>query len=205
MSKHDNLTAKTAWLLAMVGFLRPSDIQRIDIDQCSIQQDILTLVVVAPKETRRSERITKAITIHPHQNPAICPVLAYTSYIQAVQDYHTKVPHPTFPDIKLNPLLRYIKQPLLPLGAERISKYINQVMEHVGRPPNAPIPKARALGATLAAQAGVAVDNLVLHGNWSSKEMFEHFYRISTSGQDITKATLDQQQRTLPDRKCNIQ
>ncbi|KAG0794935.1 hypothetical protein G6F57_002487 [Rhizopus arrhizus] len=37
------------------------------------------------------------------------------------------------------------------------------------RSPSAPLPKARALGATLAAQAGVAVDDIFVYGNWSSK------------------------------------
>ena len=32
----DLLTAKLVWLLAMVGFLRPSDLERIDLAQCSI-------------------------------------------------------------------------------------------------------------------------------------------------------------------------
>ncbi|EIE78148.1 hypothetical protein RO3G_02852 [Rhizopus delemar RA 99-880] len=70
-------------------------------------------------------------------------------------------------------------------------------MAHVGRPPGAPVPKARALGATLAAQAGVSVDNIVVHGNWSSKSLFEEFYRISvTTSSNFTSGTLDAQQRS---------
>ncbi|KAI8093772.1 uncharacterized protein BX664DRAFT_313786 [Halteromyces radiatus] len=31
------------------------------------------------------------------------------------------------------------------------------------------------------AKAGISVDDIVVHGNWSSKRMFEHFYRLSSS------------------------
>ncbi|KAG1148315.1 hypothetical protein G6F46_007020 [Rhizopus delemar] len=67
-------------------------------------------------------------------------------------------------------------------------------MAYVGCPTAAPLPKARALGATLAAQAGVAVDDIVVHGNWSSKALLEHFYRISiTTHNNFTVTTLDSQ------------
>ncbi|ORE05849.1 hypothetical protein BCV72DRAFT_208465 [Rhizopus microsporus var. microsporus] len=70
-------------------------------------------------------------------------------------------------------------------------------MTHVGKPDDAPVPKARALGATLAAQAGIAVDDTVVHGNWSSKATFEQFYRISSmTNNNLTLATLDQQPRS---------
>lgn len=64
-----NLTVKTAWLLSMVVVLRPSDLARVDLDQCIIFNDnVLQLIVVAPKEKRGSSRITKAITILPHSS-----------------------------------------------------------------------------------------------------------------------------------------
>ncbi|ORE08684.1 hypothetical protein BCV72DRAFT_288505 [Rhizopus microsporus var. microsporus] len=50
----------------MVGFLRPSDLARVDLNKCSISEDRdLHLRVVAPKETRQESRITKTITIRP--------------------------------------------------------------------------------------------------------------------------------------------
>ncbi|KAG1170988.1 hypothetical protein G6F46_000873 [Rhizopus delemar] len=65
------------------------------------------------------------------------------------------------------------------------------------RPSGAPLPKARDLEATLAAQAGVAVDDIVVHGNWSSKALFEQFYRISVlTNSNFTITTLDAQQRS---------
>ncbi|ORE05848.1 hypothetical protein BCV72DRAFT_208486 [Rhizopus microsporus var. microsporus] len=57
----------------MVGFLRPSDLARVDQDKCSISKDkALHLCVVGPKEARQGSRVTKIITIHPHPDPLLC-------------------------------------------------------------------------------------------------------------------------------------
>ncbi|KAG1433322.1 hypothetical protein G6F56_014617 [Rhizopus delemar] len=77
-------------------------------------------------------------------------------------------------------------------------------MQHVERiPPSAPVPKARALGATLAALNGISVDQIVAHGNWSSRAIFEDFYRISVANNtNFTKSTLEIPQSSSS--KCNI-
>ncbi|KAG2221097.1 hypothetical protein INT45_008618 [Circinella minor] len=180
----DLLTAKLAWLLAMVGFLRPSDLEHIDLAQCSISQDdILSLVI----------------------DLLVCPVNTYKAYCSCVASISVSVPHPVFTKVSLVPLLRYVHHHDQGLSSQRISKYINQVMKFVGRPPGAPIPKARALGAILAAQSGVSVENLVVQRNWSSRKMFEQFYRISVQTQEtFTSSTLDSQPRS-PTRICDVQ
>lgn len=66
-----------------------------------------------------------------------------------------------FPNIKINALFRSLKDSKAAISHERISKHINNIIAYVGRPTGAPIPKGRVLDATLAAQAGVAVDNIV--------------------------------------------
>ncbi|EIE83989.1 hypothetical protein RO3G_08694 [Rhizopus delemar RA 99-880] len=202
----DLLTAKTAWLLSMVGFLRPSDAERIDLNQCSVSQClILKLVVVILKEKCSGTRITKAITIHPHQNALLCPVLAYQSYRLQIANSETLTPHPIFPGIISNALFWRINQASVAIGHERISKHIQSIMQFVSRPPGAPIPKVLALGSTLATQSGITVDDIIVQGNWSSKELFEQFYRISvTTSSDFTKVlTLNSQQRSQSS-KCNI-
>ncbi|KAI8991075.1 hypothetical protein BDF20DRAFT_908886 [Mycotypha africana] len=135
--------------------------------------NILRILVLAPKEKRKGSRISKPITIHPHTNPLLCPVEAFAAYRQRFASSPCMVPHPAFPHIKINALFRSLQDHNAAIGVERISKHIRTIMEHVGRAPEAPLPKARALGATLAAQAGVAVDDTVVHGNWSSKVLFE--------------------------------
>ncbi|ORE09660.1 hypothetical protein BCV72DRAFT_201198 [Rhizopus microsporus var. microsporus] len=77
-------------------------------------------------------------------------------------------------------------------------------MIKVGRSAQAPVPKARGLAATLAAQAGVSVDNIVAHGSWSSRDIFEHYYRLSSAtSTNFSVSTLDQQPRSRL-TKCNV-
>ncbi|ORE05302.1 hypothetical protein BCV72DRAFT_209594, partial [Rhizopus microsporus var. microsporus] len=201
----DLLTAKTAWLLAMVGFLRPSDLARVDLDKCSISEDkVLHLCVVAPKETRQGSHITKTITIHPHPDPLLSSVTAYSVYVSRIASVTCYVAYPAFPSIIIYCLFRSLADHSQSIGLERISKHIRRIMTHVGKPDDAPVPKARVLGATLAAQAGIAVDDIVVHGNWSSKAIFEQFYRISSmTNNSLTLATLDQQPRSQSS-KCNL-
>lgn len=53
------------------------------------------------------------------------------------------------------------------------------------------LPKARALGSTLAVQHGVTTDDAVLHGAWSSRSVFDAFYRLSRRPTvNVTTATL---------------
>ncbi|KAG0183555.1 hypothetical protein DFQ29_002610 [Apophysomyces sp. BC1021] len=76
-------------------------------------------------------------------------------------------------------------------------RYAKTTTIHAYRdPPTAPVPKARALAATLAAQAGVPVDDIVARGVWSSHAMFNEFYRVSSAmGTDFTAVTLDDSHR----------
>lgn len=196
----DKLTIKTAWLLAVVGFLRPSDLARIDLDQTQVLTgNILRILVLAPKEKRKGCRITKPITIHPHEDPLLCPVQVFEAYCARVASSPCLIEHPVFPHIRINAMFRSLQDSTASISVERIFKHIQSLMMYVGRIEGAPLPKARALGSTLAAQAGVAMDDIVVHGNnWSSKELFERFYRIlsvSTSN-NFTTATLNSQQRS---------
>ncbi|OMJ10546.1 hypothetical protein AYI69_g10200 [Smittium culicis] len=53
------LTSKTCWLLALCGFLRASDIHRIDDSRTTIHNGILKMVIIAPKEKRNGKLIER--------------------------------------------------------------------------------------------------------------------------------------------------
>ncbi|OMJ07998.1 hypothetical protein AYI70_g11839 [Smittium culicis] len=59
------------------------------------------------------------------------------------------------------------------------------------RLPNTPIPKLRAIGATLAATSGVPAENTVSHAFWSNFSMFDTYYKLNHSTQsNMTEAVL---------------
>ncbi|PHZ07828.1 uncharacterized protein RHIMIDRAFT_242178 [Rhizopus microsporus ATCC 52813] len=189
----------------MAGFLRPSDLERVDLDATMVSSDkVLFLNIIAPKEKRHGQRVTKVITIHPHTDPFLCPVAVFEEYKQRIASSDCRTAHPLFLTIKLNRLLRSLQNHNTPIAVKRISKYIKQIMTKVGRPAQAPVPKARGLAATLAVQAGVSVDNIIAHGSWSSRDIFEHYYRLSSAtSTNFSVSTLDQQPRSRL-TKCNV-
>ncbi|ORY89204.1 hypothetical protein BCR43DRAFT_448488, partial [Syncephalastrum racemosum] len=202
------LARKTAWLLATVGFLRPSDLARIDVAQCTDRegpQGFLRLAIDAPKEKRHGLRYVRSVSYHIHPDPILCPVQAYRAYRRATGFNISRSPHPIITGRLITPLFRMLHQHDRPVQVDTIRGYICDVMRHVGRdPPSLPVPKARALGATLAAQAGTPIADIVSRGAWSSQDMFDHFYRISSATHtDFTRLTLEDptSQQTS---KCNM-
>ena len=193
-----DLARKTAWLLALIGLLRPSDLARVDLPSCRFDRNLgppdrpIMLAIVAPKEKRNGAAYTRSVTFHPHPDPILCPVAVFYAYLRQF-DARTRAArssHPARPDHRIVPIFRVRANPTRPVKASTIASYIRDIMVRVRRdPPTLKIPKARA---TLAAQAGVNVDDIVARGAWSSRETFEHFYRISSQHRtNFTLVTLD--------------
>ncbi|CEG76275.1 hypothetical protein RMATCC62417_11193 [Rhizopus microsporus] len=183
----------------MAGFLRLSDLERVDLPATSVSSDgVLSLIIIAPKEKRHDQRIVKTITIHSHHNPLLCPVAAFEAYKSRIASYSIYITeHPVFPNQQLHRFLRSIQDHNIPIGAERISHYIKQIMVRVAKPAQAPVPKARGLAVTLAAQAGASVGSIVALGSWSSRDIFERYYRLSSAtSANFSASTLDQQPRS---------
>ncbi|OMJ12369.1 hypothetical protein AYI70_g9169, partial [Smittium culicis] len=185
------LTSKACCLLALCGFLRASDIHRIDDTRTTINNGVLKLVIVAPKEKRNGKPIERPCEINEHSDPILCPVLAYALYKKKVAYGLCPTPHANNSTIMVNMLFRHNKDHSRPLSVDSITRHIYNLSGLIVRPPNTPIPKARAIGVTLAATAGISADNIVSHAFWSNYDMFDTYYRLNRSTQtDMTAAVL---------------
>ncbi|KAH8557085.1 hypothetical protein BGW37DRAFT_463295 [Umbelopsis sp. PMI_123] len=73
------LTKKLCWLLGLCGFLRPSDIERINLEESdwTSTEDSISLMIVYPKGKRLRQRIKKPVTIRSHSQIHLCPVAAF--------------------------------------------------------------------------------------------------------------------------------
>ncbi|OLY78240.1 hypothetical protein AYI68_g7714 [Smittium mucronatum] len=78
--KIKSLNSKTCWLLAVCGFMRASDIHRIDDAHTTKIDGKLKLVIVAPKEKRKGRLIIRPCEISCHSDKLLCPVEAYRAY-----------------------------------------------------------------------------------------------------------------------------
>ncbi|PVU92301.1 hypothetical protein BB561_003917 [Smittium simulii] len=187
------LTRKTCWLLSVNGFLRPSDICFIDLNNSKIINGALRLYIVAPKEKRGSQSITKTCTIGPHDEPLLCSVEAFKAYIAKIAVIPCNSAHPSRAELSINYLVRSLKDNSKQIGAQRIGKHINTTSVLIPGFANTIRPKGKAIGSTLAAQSGVPLHEIVTYGNWSSLHMFDSYYRLSRGSNKLTKAimTLD--------------
>ncbi|OMJ29281.1 hypothetical protein AYI69_g1226 [Smittium culicis] len=174
-------TSKLCWLLSICRFLRASDIRRIDKSMTIIFNDVLRLVVVAPKEKRGGQPIMKPCEIKSHADPLLCPVDAYKSYILHVKDVQCMRKHDIHPDTTLSMLIRHIRDFNKPLSVESISRHVHMLSDLILRPPNTPRLKTRALVPILAAAAGVTSSDIVVQEFWSNYYMFDNYYRLSRS------------------------
>lgn len=177
-----DLTTKLCWLLGVCGFMRPSDIERINLDEsvCTTFSDKVILKVVAPKEKRLGQRIQKEIIIRQHDDPLLCPVAALQSYLSRHAHHPCRFPHPALPHVSIHYLLRDVRDCHRPVYAQRISNHIKSVMSLLPTTRQSGRIRARALGSTRALLAGASVDDVVTHGNWSNQNIYNTFYRLST-------------------------
>ncbi|KAI9014432.1 hypothetical protein CLU79DRAFT_721829 [Phycomyces nitens] len=107
------LTHKLCWLLAITGFLRPSDIERIDLDDTeftSLSSPVPTLVLTVdcPKEKRSGQPIVRSVHICPHHDPVLCPVLVFQSYMHRMVSAPCHLPHPIRSNRSINYLIRHV-------------------------------------------------------------------------------------------------
>lgn len=61
-------TTKLCWLLGICDFMRPADIEHVDLDQFTFHDPTknATLQVYGPKERRHGHRITRTVVLNPH-------------------------------------------------------------------------------------------------------------------------------------------
>ena len=162
------LNQKTAFLLATAAFLRPSDLHRIQLSQCRVDDaGRLHLCVRSPKETRGGRRIIKTLVIHPFLDTSLdlCPVTAFT----ALRD------HPDAAARPLDALLVNSQHVSSPLQVPTVSGWLRRLMRRSG--PSATLPSLRSVASDLALTRGAALDAVLTMGNWSSHTVFDEYYR----------------------------
>ncbi|KAF9970873.1 hypothetical protein BGZ73_006272 [Actinomortierella ambigua] len=125
-----DLTTKTCFLLATCGFLRPDDLACADAKRSKVERGELVLVVVFPKERRDHQMLIKPVIIKPHPVEAYCPVKAFVEYRRRTsdQDRYAEGKHHQLDTESFTPLIRHVRRANLGLSADRISKYIKEIL-----------------------------------------------------------------------------
>ena len=175
------LQGKVAFLMGMAAFLRPSDLQRIDLLSCVVDSSgILSFNVVAPKERCKKQRIIKQLTIHPHANNAsICPVAAFLALRDRHRLQRVRPPSALFVQSGL---------PSQPVLSTTIASWIRRLIRISTSERNVSL---RSVAASLALTNGLPLQDIITLGNWTSSTTFEnHYKRHSAMRTDFTTAVL---------------
>ncbi|KAG9062257.1 hypothetical protein KI688_006589 [Linnemannia hyalina] len=135
--------------------------------------------VFFPKETRGGQQIIKYPAIRSHDDPLLCPVRAIAEYLRRLEGHEIMVPHHKNKEFLYRPLIRDVRFPKTPVINQTISNHITEITDMLNLPKDETRPKARAIGPTAAIKKGARVDDVVVHGNWSSDVIVNNYYRLS--------------------------
>ncbi|KAG2232631.1 hypothetical protein INT48_001320 [Thamnidium elegans] len=179
------LTQKLCFLLGITGFLRPSDIERINDSKTSVSDGTLRLVILAPKKKRSGHPIEKVVIVSEHSNQLLCPVTCYQSYQERFSSLSPLTrQHPRLSQLSYVPLVRNTTDHNKFIGSERISEHIKSILNlatTTATPSSLRTKaiKARAVGSTRAILAGAKLEDVLTHGSWASSSIFDTYYRLN--------------------------
>ncbi|OMJ23743.1 hypothetical protein AYI69_g4880 [Smittium culicis] len=176
--KTKDLTAKTCWLISICGLMRASDIHRIDDIRTIRKDNSVVFFILAPKEKRQGRPIERPCEIKPHTNLIFCPVHAYDVYKARMAMIPCPRPHINDKNLTVNHLFRYVNNPEKPLTVDSISRNIKSISKFMVNEEEQ-IPKARAIGATLATNSGIPADAEITQTFWSGASMLDNHYQLS--------------------------
>ncbi|PVU99541.1 hypothetical protein BB559_000620 [Furculomyces boomerangus] len=143
-----NLTSKLCFFLGFCGFMRPSDIERIDESRTVVEESFIRLIIVSPKERKNGTPIEKACYVNSHPTDYLCPRKTYIAYKQRVTYDECKRSHPENKKFKIYSLVRKVRNHSEHVGSEWISKSIKTIIKLLKIPEGKKAPKARALGSS---------------------------------------------------------
>ncbi|PVV04491.1 hypothetical protein BB560_001006 [Smittium megazygosporum] len=100
------------------------------------------------------------------------------------------------PKLDINPAIKYLIEMHIndhkkPLTIDSITRNIRNVSKLINYEKTKPIPKARAIGATVAESSGIAPDVIVSQAFWSGYEMLDNYYRLSRDNDTNITESMD--------------
>ncbi|KAG1154610.1 hypothetical protein G6F37_009292 [Rhizopus arrhizus] len=157
----ERLTRKLCFLLAITGFLHHADLHH------------------CPKEKRGGSPIERVVFINQHPDPLLCPVLVYQAYVTRITTTPCLGPHPTRPSRTIGFLVQSLHDFNSPVSVQTISRHVRSLLTRITmhddsgqrRSP----PRARAVGSSNAVLHGANLDDILVHGSWTSACVFDNY------------------------------
>ncbi|KAI9362344.1 hypothetical protein BD770DRAFT_408148 [Pilaira anomala] len=148
----DQLNHKVCFLLAISGFLRPSDLHRINLDKILWTLHSLTVYRLSQRKTNR------------HPDVSLCPILAYQFYRSRIVTTRSLGPHPVGPSRTIIFLIRNLNDFSLAVTSQTIGRHIRSLLSLILEDDNSsggPL-RAHAIGSTNAAINDTNLDDILV-------------------------------------------
>jgi hypothetical protein len=168
----EQLTIKTAFLLASSAIMRSSDLARISFSSISFQDSSASFTVIGPKEASLLEpnRLVKIACTSPSSSCAACSL---KRYIERTRPQRAFVHDRLFLSLSKNSAA----------SSQTIARWLTSVLALAGV--DTSLYKAhsvRSAAATLQLKQGQTVEQVMKLGHWKSRSTFsKHYDRASTS------------------------
>ena len=171
----ENLTKKTAFLLACSAIMRSSDLARISSSsiQFSPGQKSVTFIVRQPKDATR-DRPHRIVNLTCTDDPNTCAVCTLANYFARTFGLRRR-----YGD-KDHLFVSYT-EPFHPVGPQRLAKWLLYVLQVCGV--DTTVYRAhsiRSAAATHLLNSGFSVDQVMRRANWRSRSVFSHYYDRSS-------------------------
>lgn len=168
--------ARAVSLVMLAIYCRPSDLARFSVAHTIIEGDTLRYRIRGPKERRNAGYLTpvqrlEMLPADSAEAEFACPVRALLSYWDSISDLERA----DDPRGVIYSLSRKDGK-ISPLGAERLSKVMSEVMHAAGVSTVFTGGSARSAGASHALDEGADFNHVLRRGRWSSRWVFNKFY-----------------------------
>jgi site-specific recombinase XerD len=181
-----NLAHKLAMLLALTTANRASEIQGLDLEFMSDEEECITFTINKLTKTRRVGGKPQKVTVHQFQeDPSLDVVECIRAYIRRTHSWRLTT--------RQHRLLLGIVAPHNPVCTSTISNWLKQMMEAAGIDVTAYKGHSTRAAATSKARAGgLSVAEIVKRANWKRASTFEKFYNKETprEGDEFARAVL---------------
>jgi hypothetical protein len=176
-----DLTRKLRCLLAVCGFMRPSDIKRTDLINSKIlDSGALELKVLAPKEKRAGQSVIKSVYIQPHGDLLICPVATFVAYKALLASPTVEpVEHKRIKNLFYTPVIRHLCTVNRLVGSETIGHHIKTISLLINRMEGLVLAVGQSIGSSLAIEHGASLSEVQAPGFWAHTATFDSFYQLS--------------------------
>ena len=165
------LTKKTAMLLALAGSRRCSEVHQLDLKTMKETESTVSFSLVGLAKNQRPGQPAKVYTFpRVVETPLLCVASTVQEYVRRTSDWRPQ-------DEQESPLLRSVRRPHGPVSAATVGRWLTDVMGAAGIDTSMyRAHSVRGAASSAAARAGMSTADILQCADWAAVSTFRRFY-----------------------------